>query len=219
MPWLIDWLQSNDPNLRRVALYAISPIGPSASAAVPVLARFMDDSDPDTRYYAVSALACIGTSTNGAMPALIQATERNAIPIKARGLAAWALGRMGPVAKAGVPGVKRLLESTYSYPRIQAEIALWRIDSEATMIPLLVAELEKAQDVGSCDMILLALAETGAPVEAVSRIVSIIESPEEALPQFARSAQFARSNLAQHARQVLSKIDPEAATKIGRAAP
>ena len=112
-------------------------------------------------------------------------------------------------------------ENLSPHPEIQ-EVrarALWRIASEATMIPLLVAELEKAQDVGSCDMILLALAETGAPVEAVSRIVSIIESPEEALSQFARSAQFARSNLAQHARQVLSKIDPEAATKIGRAAP
>jgi hypothetical protein len=52
-------------------------------------------------------------------------------------------------------------------------------------------------------MFLTAFADVRGPPEAVPIIVGIIESPAEGL------SEFARSNLLQHGRQALTKIDPK----------
>jgi hypothetical protein len=174
VPYLVNWLQSGDPILRLRAIYAIRDIGPAASTAVPILTNLINDADPTTSGEAAFALVCVGTPTNGAIPALVRIVNSDPIPLKRRGGAAWALGRMGAAAQSGVPALKNLSKSNDPYARVQAEIALWRIERDTNMLPRLVSELAQAPNVATCDRILVALDNSE---QAISMVVEMVNRP------------------------------------------
>ncbi len=63
-------LKSKSVSLRMVTAMTLSEIGPSASAAVPALAKTLYDPDPNVRLYSAIALGNMGKKAAPALPAL-----------------------------------------------------------------------------------------------------------------------------------------------------
>src|SRR5262245_435853 len=105
----IRTLDSDDPELRGQAIFALGAIGTQAVAAVPALATILsDDEDPNMRHQAALALSKMAPASEAAIPALSQALEDEHVWVRVN--AAIALARMGAKAYPAIPNLTRALE-------------------------------------------------------------------------------------------------------------
>ncbi len=143
--------------LRIAAIQAISAFGPNAAAALPDLIKALKDSDPDVRRFAAMAIGLIGPPAGAAVPELILLLQQSVKPRRttisadsAIGLrqpmtiqymAAKALGKIGPEARAAVPYLIKLLDDRDMMLRWAAAGALGEIGPRD---PAVIPALERA---------------------------------------------------------------------------
>jgi HEAT repeat protein len=105
-----------------------------------VLVEVFQDRNHPFRVRALEALARLG----------LRSEEVTSIPVRmlwddaqARAKAAEVLGRMGPTAKPAIPDLLDVLRGSDNLARVQAALALWKIDHRTEeVIPVLVAALK-----------------------------------------------------------------------------
>ena len=110
VPALIQALDDKDPTTVRLAAQALGEIGPEAKDAVPGLTRALGSKDVEVRLNVVRALAKMGAEAASAVPELIKCVEgsnEGDLPE----VAAYALGEIGPGARAAEPALIRLLKN------------------------------------------------------------------------------------------------------------
>jgi HEAT repeat protein len=110
LPQLARDRSSVDPQV----LAALAGIGPQAQQAVPALIPLIDDPDCSVALAAIETLAAIGPDgAAGAVPYLVRHIEHldPAVPLTAL---IETLGGVGPAARAAVPGLVALLESSHA---------------------------------------------------------------------------------------------------------
>ena len=139
VPMLLT-LHDNDGRVSQAAAEALGEIGPAANSAIPALVEALSARDDRTRVSAAVAIRKIGGDVICTIPVLDNALAVSEIWCywsKFAGLrlgadlrrrAADALGELGPVAKAGVPGLKAALKDDFVTVRDAAQDALRRIE-------------------------------------------------------------------------------------------
>jgi HEAT repeat protein len=146
VPALTEALKDEDVNVRAGVSYALGRIGPDAMSAVPQLINTLKNwpkasklENDYVRDTAANALVNIGSA---AVPKLIEALKMQNVDV--RGGAAYALGRIGPRAKAAVPTLIEALKASHEYVRSSAADALGRIGPAAK--PAVDALIEALRD-------------------------------------------------------------------------
>ena len=162
----------------------LGAIGPAAKPALPELTAALADADEACATEAAVALAEIGADAAAAVPEL-QKFLADGVPAGMRYTAAYALGRIGPAAKAVLP---RLLELSTSDDEILATVAVWsalKIEpADAALIDKAIPMLRKALR-GDRDMVRLeAAVSLGDIGKAAGSAVPILElvSEEDSVP-------------------------------------
>lgn len=135
--WL-NKLKTGTPEVREAAALVIGRMGSKAAVAVPVLCHALRDKDPVVRERVAIALGKIRSKV--AVPALISVvTDRYYEDPR---YAIWALGRIGPEAKAAVPALlKAYLHDKNTAVSSDAGDALLRIGD--CIVPDLVRVLDE----------------------------------------------------------------------------
>ena len=135
---LLPRLADSDVAERRLAAEALGDMGPKAEAAVPAFIRALDDEDVEVRTFAAFALAHFGPRA-AAVAALTRLVAAG--PGKAREMAAWALGTIGPEAAAAVPALVEALWERDPVSRSRLIWTLGQIGPGAAAVPALVQAL------------------------------------------------------------------------------
>jgi HEAT repeat protein len=90
---------------------ALEEVGPPAAEQIKPLAGLAGDCSSDVAYWAVTLLGRAGNVAAAAVPNLIHVVEGDAdLPVRER--AAWALGEIGPAAKAATPALRVAADSS-----------------------------------------------------------------------------------------------------------
>jgi HEAT repeat protein len=172
--------KDGDP-LRIAAMQSLGAFGAAAAPAVPVLVEVLRDPDPRIRWFAIEALAVIGPAAKAAVPALIEALRSPDVAVAGgvrgnggfffngmdegpiRLIAAEALGRIGPEAKAAIPDLIAAMKGPDSRVRAEAARALGGIGPDAVpAIPELVRVLMRGRPGQATQWSQTSLAEIGA---------------------------------------------------------
>ncbi len=127
-----EWIaqvESEDPDARRQALYALGRIGPSAApAALDAVTVAVDDIKQEVRWYAVDTLGSFGEAAAPATPTIV-AGVRDPANDRFFALAAFrTLGKIGPAAREAKPLLTEAMENSDAAYRAAAAAALWRIE-------------------------------------------------------------------------------------------
>jgi HEAT repeat protein len=122
VPGLTIALRESDPQLQRLACYAISQMGSTAEPAAPQLAALLADPDPQTTAMAAHALGMIGAAS---IPHFVLALD-NPHP-RVREKAAVGLAQFRLAATNAVPALELLLEDEDTGVRRAAALALHAI--------------------------------------------------------------------------------------------
>jgi HEAT repeat protein len=154
---LTDMLKETDPALRRQAIVALGRIGPDADlrrdAALalanlepvpedvrPVLREVILDKRHPFRFRAMEAWSRLGSADEATVSLLVRVLWEDG-PVRAK--AAQLLGEIGPPGKEAVPSLVNVLNGSDLEARIQAALALWKIDRRAhEVVPVLVSALK-----------------------------------------------------------------------------
>ncbi len=89
---------------------ALEDLGPPAGDQIEPLAQLAGDCSSDVAYWAVTLVGRAGVAAAPAVSKLIQVLESDAVlPVRER--AAWALGEIGPAAKAATPALRAAVDS------------------------------------------------------------------------------------------------------------
>jgi HEAT repeat protein len=99
---------------RQTAIYVLGAIGPEAEPAVPLLIEVLKAEEP---------LRNAGASEKGSAPA-------RSVPYGVRQTAAYALGRIGPAAKAAIPALTKASQDESKDLRAAASAALKQIEGK-----------------------------------------------------------------------------------------
>jgi HEAT repeat protein len=215
VPQLIEAMEDRNSKVRLAAVRVTGLIGPEANTAVPTLAKLVNDSNGEVRVEAVSALSIMGPNKKLAIPALIGALNdsnrgpKPGMTVYVKENAARVLGEIGPEARAAVSPLTKLLSDTNSYAREQAAIALWRINRDTNVIPVLIAELESASEAPAYGRILTALREMGRSATAAVPVILKTIKDRRGMPND-HGIDIRAVGL-----KTLEEINPEAATKAG----
>jgi hypothetical protein len=169
-------LQHRNSSVRRVAAVAIGRTllpQDALSQALPALADLLLDPDPKVRLAAVATLEKMEASAKLAVPKLIlaalDATVDPPPPQQPsfRCRVVHLLGKIGREAAPAGPALERLLEVRNRELRVQAAIALWRVEGNTNVIPMLTAELDQNSLAMSLE-VLAALREMGPAAKSVA---------------------------------------------------
>jgi HEAT repeat protein len=194
--------KNEDWSVRMQAVSALGNIGP-ANAVVPRLADALKDESSWVRQSAAIALGKTRGDAELAVPALIAALQDRFSG--ARSAAAEALGLVGRKAKAAVPALKEMMKKGDGADRITAAAALWRIEKSKDALPVLLGLLND-DDLGM--QAALTLGEIA--IEEKSLIPRVTPILAKAYSDDDRD-EVERASIA----QVLRKIDPKEAAKLG----
>lgn len=217
-------LHDDQAVVRQLAAQALSVIGPAAKAAVPALLIALKDAEAGVRLSAVEALGNIGPAAKDTVPALLTvldkgdngpvppgrfgrfgapfaqpfASPRYLSPASARQLAAEALGRIGPDARAAVPALFKLLKDGGSLEGTAAA-ALRGIGKPA--VPALVEGLQH----GGLRLVCIeTLGSIGAaPAKAVAVMMESLSAREDRLR---RQSAFALGQLGEAAKPAVPAL-------------
>jgi HEAT repeat protein len=147
VPALTEAVASTDQGLRMDAALALAHIAPAAQTVFPVLDEIFKEGNHPYRVRALEVLARLALAATG-----LKGEEIFFWPVRilwddtqARTKAAEVLGRMGPAAKLAIPALAEVLRGSDNQSRIQAALALWRIDRRTEdVIPVFVAALKSS---------------------------------------------------------------------------
>ncbi|MHB1425241.1 MAG: HEAT repeat domain-containing protein [Gemmataceae bacterium] len=209
--------------LRAGARLALARIGtPAVSALIEVL---KDKRDGVAQRAAGDALGWVLPPSKEAVPALIQALKNDRVHA---GVYAHALGQLGPLAFAAVPDLTDLLTDPGNRPA--SAVALVRIDpgQAAKVVPLLVKDLQAAEENQRLAAVLALTVIGPAAKEAAPALVDALRDRQLsaaaliALPALGAAAvpnliELLKSPQADHrllALQVLAKIGAEASAAL-----
>lgn len=117
VPGLTSVLRESDPQLLRLACYAISQMGPTAAPAAPQLAALLADPDPQTMAMAAHALGTLGPAS---IPYFVLALDHPQPRVRER--AVVGLGQFRFVATNAIPALEPLLEDVD--PGVRRSVAL-----------------------------------------------------------------------------------------------
>jgi HEAT repeat protein len=126
---------------RMMAASGLARLGPTASPAVPQLAKCLESADADLRLQASMALARIGAP---AVPSLrVHLTSSNPDVVAA---AADTLGLIGPEARQAVEDMQRQARSSSPKSRAKLQAALIKITQDiSSLLPVLLAGLTQPE--------------------------------------------------------------------------
>jgi hypothetical protein len=187
VPNLVAAFNDHNGGVRRVAALAVGGMLLSdqiAAESTPGLSSLLSDPDGSVRGAALSTLERLGTGAKAAVPALIEAAQDprpDQLPtgpgLGFRAQAVRILGLLGPEAKAAVPVLIQIVGSSNATLRVQAAVALWRINRDTNMVQVLTAELDRAPFLLYQSDVVSVLGEMGpAAKPAVPVIVRILEN-------------------------------------------
>lgn len=107
---LFPWVEAALENITSPPQSQVEPL-------VAILERYSErKTEPDAAYWAATMLGRIGREASGAVSALVPLLERTDHP-QIQLKAAWALGKIGPLAKASLPHLNRTAASAAD-PRV-----------------------------------------------------------------------------------------------------
>jgi HEAT repeat protein len=139
VPALSALAVSTDPALRIEAALALAEVAPDNPDVFPVLREVFEDRDSLYRLRALEGLSKLGSADESAASILMRMLWDDA---QGRAKAAEVLGGMGPAAKSAVPALTDVLNGSDNQARVQAALALWKIDGRAQeAVAVLVAAL------------------------------------------------------------------------------
>ena len=126
VPGLAKLACDPDNNVRLAALTTLQLMGPLARPALPALAQAVTQGDSEVRVATMATLLTIGgDDAKIAVPGLIQSLT--ASDPRVRRAAAESLGRLGPLAEAALPALRRALGDEDQETRIFASEAILNI--------------------------------------------------------------------------------------------
>ncbi|HEX6987632.1 MAG TPA: HEAT repeat domain-containing protein [Planctomycetaceae bacterium] len=125
VPGLAAALGDSDPDVRRLAAFALGRLGPEADDALPALRTALADEQEPVRLAAAYAINGIDPTDEAVVPVLAAAARRGEVR------AIVALGRMGPHAAAAAPDLARALRSRMPLVRVKSAEALGAIGPAA----------------------------------------------------------------------------------------
>jgi len=133
VPMLIDLLKHGDDFDQYAAIKALRGFGANATEAIPILRDNLASPDAQKAWLAAEALGRMKGSASEAVPDLIKIIKANQaqcleeLPNNCK-FATWALGNIGPAARATIPDLVSLLNHQNPYLRIYIAVALIRIE-------------------------------------------------------------------------------------------
>jgi HEAT repeat protein len=152
LPALSGVLRNAAPPVRARAATVLGDLGTKMLATLPSVRSalrsiILTDSDEDVRTSALQALALLGPDSQGNVGSLMTALK-DSLP-EVRLSAAHALGEHGSKARDAVPALTTaLLHDTSSRVRLEAAVAIWRIDRRSVrVLPMLIQALEDRDEV------------------------------------------------------------------------
>jgi hypothetical protein len=208
---LVEALSDTDATVRETALEVLPKT--TMPAALDDIVRLLADPVRSVRAAAVLAMVRLAPEREETIAALVEALHNTpSIPAAdtlelSREDAALTLGTLGPKAKAAIPELTMLLTDSDDDAREAAAVALWKIEHNAAVAPVLVERLENARDYQTCVRVLKALGDMGPLAKsAVAVITRKIDDPGVSfVPQTV--------DLPQLAVDALAEIDPIAASE------
>jgi HEAT repeat protein len=181
MPDLIERLADPDSEVQAGAAQALGTMGPSASEAVPALARVFSSGTVTARVAAGRALARIGEPAIPALRKLL--TDANE---GARSTAATVLGEMGAPANVAVPQLATLLKDSSPQVRANAAKALAKFGSQAKATVSALADRATDHDKQVRIESLRAVRAIGADGTCVGPLLSALKDSDAAVYQLAQ---------------------------------
>ncbi len=228
IPALLQAIKSKDWGLRATAAAALGSIGDAV--AVPALVLLLKDK---VGAAATKALGLIGADAAEAVPALVDvlATAKSS---DGRLIAAEALARIGPAAKAATPALIRRLDDRDADVRIRAAQSLVQLGAGAEAVPSLVKRLKDPQrfvrmhmaralwkiagDERALRTLIAGLDESQANnirSLAVDGLLDIGPAAKEAVPALIKALPVTENKVGERAAEALRRIDPAAARQAG----
>jgi HEAT repeat protein len=203
IPVLVEGLKNGDVIYRVRAADALSKIDPDQAKekATPVLEEILTQQNY-FRWQAAAVLVRIDPDHRKAWDAfhevLKDPLENN------RALALDALGQIAADAKTMVPDIKNALKDSAPNVRIQAALALWKIDKQSDDAVAVLTAVLKQKDM---------LPHLRTP--AVNALATLGADAKKAVPDLLEVRRDRDISLRNAATEAIKKIDPEAFAKIG----
>jgi HEAT repeat protein len=127
---LLESANNPDADVRVVAVEALGSVVPAQEKAVEALLPSLKDKNEAVREQALFSLVRMGPAARSAVPALIEILEQRGNDA-GQGLAAQALGSIGPEAAKAVPALRAALKNPDPYVRQWAAAGLGGIGAPA----------------------------------------------------------------------------------------
>jgi HEAT repeat protein len=233
VPALIQALSDQSAKVRQSAAAGLGKIGPKAKAALTALKAATKDEEP-LQIVAAEALWKIDRDSDTAMPVLLRALADGNYP----GLAAGALGTIGPAAKTAVPALAKVLRQENGYAQNCAAQALGNIGPGAeAAVPALVDALELRDDAYPCavdaaealwrinqhpraiPVLVELLATDNGVLPAAEALGRIGPAAKEALPALREAANNPDPAVRQAVTEALRKVSGQAPAKTAKDQP
>ena len=161
------------------AAYVLGTLGPQAAEAVPALHAVLEvkpGSYEYTRCMAAWALGRIGSAAEPEIPFLIE-TMRATTLVSVRRSTAEALGNFGPAAKAAVSGLVKMLGNEDEIVRVNAAVALWKINHHPKALPALL-EMSRHAEAAQAYPAAVALGQMEEEADVVApALIEALHSP------------------------------------------
>ena len=188
-----------NPAVRGIALELLAAAGSNAKPAVDALVASLADADPAVRGDAALALGAVGVDAAEAVPALATMIEKAAKDDPTRYAAVYALGRIGPAAKASATMLRSFV-SGGDDPML-ATVAAWALlkiepdnkEQIPTAVPLLRKALRSENDNVRLQAI-VALGELGAAADSAVAMLELM-SEDDPLPSLRKAAAAAAAKI------------------------
>src|SRR5262249_16305809 len=167
VPELLDMLKVEGvPYYRARVVEVIGQVGPAAAKAVPALLPLLEDPDPGVRQAAAVALWRVDQKRKAkVLPVLVEAV-RGASSYPQLGVF-QTLAQIGPEAKEALPALRLALASQSPLVRLEAAVAVWRIEGKAEgVVPVLVSLLDEIYFLSVVGQAAEALGEMGEAARA-----------------------------------------------------
>ncbi len=162
------------------AAYVLGVAGSQAAPAVPALHAVLDVKSGKNEYarsMAAWALGRIGPAAQPEIPFLSE-TMRTTKLLAVRRSTAEALGNFGPAARSAVGDLVKMLDNEDDITRVNAAVALWKIDRDAKALPALV-EMLRQGDPSQTYAAAVALGQMGAEADTVApALIEALHAPD-----------------------------------------
>jgi HEAT repeat protein len=206
---LVEALSDSDAGVRETALQVLPKT--AMPGALDDVTKLLADPVRPVKAAAILALLRLAPEREETISALVEALQdlspapRGRETQFSREDAALALGKLGPKAKIAVPALTALLTDSDDGMREAAATALWKIEQNPSVVPVLAESLENAREYQAALRLMLTLGQIGPAAKAAVPVIrKKIEDP--GVPFVPTHVDFAQAAL-----DALAKIDPAAA--------